>query len=309
LLALGVLLVLVFPAVAAPRSHTLAPLDWWPVPSPDGSHIAFTRVYLSRMELEVLSPLTGRAVQVGGSAGQLSPTWSPDGKLLAYASGGVLWEVRADGTGRHRYVAPTRAFAPAWRPLSTQLAYLTTHGAQNTDLWVAGALWARNVIGRPSWSPDGSAVAFQRDGGIYVARAPGEERQLAAVANPGAPVWSRDGKTIAYAAGSVLFRVPADGSAPPQSVANALSEAGTPSWRFDDARLAVPWRLGVSVIPLAGPGVGGQGTLVRNAQGSGGVAYLRSGALLAPVATPGCASRMSIALFTGARSRPLTPCA
>ena len=126
---LGALLAFAVPASAAPRRR--APFDWWPVPSPDGTHVAFTRIVSgkgTRMAVDVLDLRTKRLVTVGTSQSQLDPTWSGDSSQLAYSSGGVLRVSNADGTGKHRYVAPMKAFAPAWRPNSTQLAYLTTHG-------------------------------------------------------------------------------------------------------------------------------------------------------------------------------------
>ena len=146
-----------------------------------------------------------------------------------------------------------KAFAPAWRPNSTQLAYLTTHGAQNTDLWVAGALWARNVIGRPAWSPDGSAIAFQRDNGIYVASGPGVETQLASIANPGAAVLVggrqddrlRRGKGDVHGAGRRLGA--ADAGRDVVS-ARSASRAGGSTARG----LAAAYLRGVAVVPLAG---------------------------------------------------------
>ena len=61
-----------------------------------------------------------------------------DGKQLAYASGGVL---RVSEARRHRQASLRR---PDRRPsrlpggrTPRSSAYLTTHGSQNTDLWVA----------------------------------------------------------------------------------------------------------------------------------------------------------------------------
>src|SRR5262249_2267265 len=104
LLVLGLLLVVV-PSASATTPRILASLDWWPVSSPDGKNVAFTRVYASSMQLAVVNVKTKRVTKIGTSASQLTPTWSPSSAQLAYASGGVLYVVAANGTGKHRYAA------------------------------------------------------------------------------------------------------------------------------------------------------------------------------------------------------------
>src|SRR4051794_4165485 len=146
---LGLLLVAAATA-SATTSRVLAPQDEWPAWSPDGAHFAFTRVYSNHMELLTFDTHSRRVARIGSNAGQLGPSWSSDGTRLAYNSGGLLWIANADGTAKRRYTAPAPALAPAWQPGTTAVAYLTTHGAQNTDLWVAGKLWAANVIGHPA---------------------------------------------------------------------------------------------------------------------------------------------------------------
>jgi Tol biopolymer transport system component len=227
---------------------------WWPVAAPGGAHVAFTKVYSQHMELDVLDVRSHRVVKLGANAGQLLPTWSPDGSHLAYASGGILYVAAANGSGKHRYLAPTRSFAPAWRPGGTQLAYLTTHDARNTDLWVGSALWARDAIGRPAWNPDGTSVAFQRDEGIFIANGPGTETRMANIANPGQPAWSPDGSSIAYTAGHSLFVVAADRSTAPRRIASNLRDPGTPSWLPDGTEVAVSTGDGVWVASLRGAG-------------------------------------------------------
>ena len=234
---LAVLLATAVPA-SATTSRILAPMDWWPVWSPDGSHIAFTRVYPNYMELYSLDLRTLRSVRIGMNAGQLGPTWSSSSAQLAYSSGGVLWVANADGSAKHRYLAPTSAFAPAWQPDTTNLAYLTTHGAQNTDLWVAGKLWARNAIGAPAWSPDGKQLAFQRNDGLYVTDGTTGERRLVSVDNPGAPVWSHDGSRIAYITHGSVFVVDAAGGTPSLKVAHVPGTSRAPSWSQSDVRVS-----------------------------------------------------------------------
>ena len=237
LVVLAVLVATAVPASAA-TPRILAPLDLWPVWSPDGSHVAFTQVYANHMELFTLDVQTRRIVRVASGAGQLGPSWSHDRRRLVYSSGGVLHVVNADGSKKSRLDAPGRAYAPAWRPTGDEFAYLSTEGAKNLDLWEGGRLWARNAIGSPSWSPDGTLLAFQRDDGIYLASAPGVERQLVSVDNPGAPAWSNDGSRVAYIAHGSVFAVSATGGVPSLRVSHAPGTSRVPSWSMGDVRLS-----------------------------------------------------------------------
>lgn len=250
LLVLGVFLALGVPASAA-RLPIVASQDWWPVYSPNGNEIAFTRVSGRTMTLEVVDLATHRAVRIAANQGQLSPSWSSDGRL-AFSLGGKIYTANAEGSDRNPVTSQGHAYAPAWRPNSSDIAYLTTVGAQNTDLWVGGALWARNAIGNPAWSDDGTQLAFQRDDGIYVTTGPGAERRVASIANPFAPAWSPDGSEIAYHAAKRIWVVPADGSTAPHSVSAPFSVLSTPSWSRQGDALAYMGSVSVWITYLDG---------------------------------------------------------
>jgi Tol biopolymer transport system component len=93
--ALVAVLVLALPATAA-RPRILAAQDAWPVWSPDGRSIAFTRIDSTGMTLEVLR-VGGRPVAVARNAYQLEPSWSPDGRRIAYQAYGSIFVTTIGG--------------------------------------------------------------------------------------------------------------------------------------------------------------------------------------------------------------------
>ena len=100
--------------VAAESGHEL----WDPAVSPDGSLVAVTRAPVDGFsgDIAIYSAATGQLVRVvssGPSDG--GPTWSPDGRSIAFARGnGGLWVVSATGTpGSERRILPS-GIQPVW---------------------------------------------------------------------------------------------------------------------------------------------------------------------------------------------------
>ena len=93
----------------------------------------------------------------------------------------------------------------------------------------------------PAWSPDGTKIAFWRDGGesfdIYVMNADGSgETNLTATLAESAvrPSWSPDGTKIAFhAADSGIWTMNADGSNAVELTTNGFS----PDWSPDGTQL------------------------------------------------------------------------
>jgi hypothetical protein len=93
---------------------------WDPAVSPDGRLVAVTRaaVDATQGEIALYSTATGRLVRVlttGPADSQ--PSWSPDGRSLAFTRGdGGLWVVRAGGTpGSERRILAS-GVQPVWVP-------------------------------------------------------------------------------------------------------------------------------------------------------------------------------------------------
>lgn len=246
---LAVMLALAAPAsAAAPR--ILPARDLWPVWSPDRRHIAFTRVRGTADELVVVNAHDGVVRRLASNAYRVEPSWSPDGSRLAFQAHGAIW---TGVVAAFRDFSPTRltrsgerTFAPRWNPRDAEtIAYLTTFGARNTDLWelrltadgIERSLLARDAIGSPDWDPAGGRLAFQRDDGIFVLDVQtGSERRIATVASPGPPSFSHDGMRLAYATEHSVWVAAADGASPPAVVSPELSGIGRPSWsQSDDA--------------------------------------------------------------------------
>ena len=119
---------------------------------------------------------------------EMDPAISPDGKVVAYA---------ADPGGRMRIYLRQVAGGPAVSRSDSLPGY---HRA-------------------PRWSPDGSQIAFQAGGAIYVIPAlGGNPRPLVRPSTPSGwvayPAWSPDGKQIGYVENSVIVVRPVEGGSP-----------------------------------------------------------------------------------------------
>lgn len=91
------------------------------VPSPDGQRLAFT--VLNELHVVAVPDGSPRRLAAGVGEVQQNPTWSPDGRWIAFgtwsdAEGGALWRVRADGAGEPERLteAPALYRDPEWSP-------------------------------------------------------------------------------------------------------------------------------------------------------------------------------------------------
>lgn len=219
--------------------------DQYPAASPDGRSVAYVHFgpdYESRVDadLTVLDLTTGE--KRGLATGEISSaSWSPDGTTIAFLGTlrgeTAIWTVPTDGSGDPRPVVEDGGAqvegrslwgGPGWSPDGAALTFEVSNtpatdppvrppGVVTLDL-VDGRLTFLastdgDVAGNPAWSPDGTAIAFAKTGGIWSVSPMGGEPVLIvgvpsdvfyaegydrSPGTPSSPVWSPDGSKLAY---------------------------------------------------------------------------------------------------------------
>jgi TolB protein len=137
---------------------------------------------------------------------------SPDGKLVAYASGPAgamrIFVKQAIGSlpiplskglgGNHRW--------PRWSPDGTSIVFAAGSRIYEVPA-LGGAPKLLTTSGdMPSWSPDGKSIVFARASGIWVQNLTTSAlKQIDTAIAANAPSWSPDGRRIAFVRGNLSF--------------------------------------------------------------------------------------------------------
>jgi TolB protein len=194
-----------------------------------------------------------------------NPSWSPNGKWIAFTQSEILWKMRADGRHKRKLVKGVSSDIStniSWSPNGRKLVF-----NKKDDLWTV----KRNGEGAkritktpdaetaPSWSPKGDRIAFEfrddvtADLDLRLIKPNGSgEVSIPNTKNGMEPDWSPNGKRLAYAApGKGITLIKPDGSGQTifaKQVGNHF--VADPAWSPDGEQIAYVRNVSLSRTPV-----------------------------------------------------------
>ena len=190
--------------------------------SPDGRTLLFVAVPRSASMNDIF---VKRANGSGGkqltntpNVNETQPAWSPGGPWIAFTGQNGVYAMRSNGKGVRLVAA--KGLQPSWTTGASGILY-----TRRTARW-NGYVLRTNLNGKhtrwllrprldasPAWSPDGSQLAFTRDGTVYLTNATGDVLRSTGLRGAD-PAWSPDGQHLVVASGLDLVIANTDGTSP-----------------------------------------------------------------------------------------------
>jgi TolB protein len=219
--------------------------DW----SPDGRKIAFASRRAGTFDIYVMdADGTGTKQLTSGQATDNHPTFSPDGKRIAFERAGDIFVMSADGTGVHKITGiDAEESEPAWSPNGTWIAYVRRGaGEAAREIWVVhpdgserhAVTKIEGDVLQPAWSPDSGRIAFSSKptGTAYFALrtigvdGKGLREVVPTAADDLSPSWSPAGDTIVFQEEGALYSVELGGSADVKRLTSEDTNDSAPTW-------------------------------------------------------------------------------
>jgi Tol biopolymer transport system component len=194
--------------------------------------------------------LRGRASQ-----SYFDPAWSPNGHRVVctvasdpFGTHGY-YDVYVYEQSRRRVIVPGGDASPAWAPDGRRIVLISSTTGNGGQLYIARPGAGSRPVERnhnselvvdngPSWSPNGSAIAFSRRGvdnsslsGLYLIGPDGRHLRRLVRGPAFNPSWSPESRRVAFDNGRAIEVINADGSGLRQLVPSGEDPAWSPDGR------------------------------------------------------------------------------